>query len=85
MHEFILHVQLFHLVAEGYGLWSGMSLYECAPFVWRDIPKSIQQWQTPLHIVLPESMSEPLKCIRYCFHRSIFTNFFAQKGKCNVL
>jgi hypothetical protein len=27
--EFILHIQLFHLVAEGFGFWSGMLLYEC--------------------------------------------------------
>jgi hypothetical protein len=33
----------------------------------------------PLHIVLVESMSEPPKCIRYYFHRSIFTNFFLVK------
>jgi hypothetical protein len=43
MLEFILHVQLFHLVAEGYGLWSGMLLYEYVPFIWRNIPKPIQQ------------------------------------------
>jgi hypothetical protein len=41
MPKFILRVQLFHLVAEGYGLWSGMFLYECIPFIWRDIPKLI--------------------------------------------
>jgi hypothetical protein len=83
MPEFILCVQLFHLIAEG-GLWSGMLLYECVPFLWRDIPKPIQRLQTPLHIVLVESMSEPLKCIRYCFHRSIFANFFFLKRE-NVM
>jgi hypothetical protein len=75
MPEFILCVGLFHLVADGYGLWSGMLLYECVPFIWRHI-QLIQRWQAPLHIVLVESMSEHLKCIRYCFHRSIFANFF---------
>jgi hypothetical protein len=79
MPEFILHVQLFHLIAEGYDLWSGMLLYECIPFIWRDIPKPIQRWQTPLHIVLVETMSEPPKCVRYCFRRSIFANFFLLK------
>jgi hypothetical protein len=43
MTKSILRVQLIHLVAEGYGIWSGMLLYECVPFVWRDIPKPIQQ------------------------------------------
>jgi hypothetical protein len=42
MPEFILHILLFHLVAEGYGFWSGMLLYECVPFIWCDIPKLIQ-------------------------------------------
>jgi hypothetical protein len=67
MPEFILRVQLFHLLAEGYDFWSGMLLCECAPFISCDISKPIQWSQTPLHIELVESMSEPLKCIRYCF------------------
>jgi hypothetical protein len=71
-----------------WGLWlcSGMLLYECVPFIWRDISKLIQWRQTPLHIVLVESMFEPPKCIRCCFHRSIFVNlFFLRREKCNVL
>jgi hypothetical protein len=53
-----------------------MLLYECVSFIRRDIPKPIQLWQAPLHTVLVESMSKPLKCISYYFHHSIFVNFF---------
>jgi hypothetical protein len=124
MLEFILHAQLFHLVAEGYDLWSdirggatgwdrwamahpkilekasfitvaslqcftaisSLCVNKYVTFVWCDIPKPIQWWQAPLHIVLVESMSKPPKCIRYCFHHSIFAYFFlARKGKYSVL
>jgi hypothetical protein len=42
MPGFILRVKLFHLVVEGYDLWSGMLLYEYVPFIWHDITKLIQ-------------------------------------------
>jgi hypothetical protein len=72
MLEFIILIQLFDLVFEGYDFWSGMLLYECVPFVWCNIPKPIQRCKTTLHILLVESVCESLKSIRYCFNRSIF-------------
>jgi hypothetical protein len=42
MLELILLNDLFHSIAERYGIWSGMKLLEGIPFVWCDEPKPIQ-------------------------------------------